>query len=173
LTSTFEPTESVGPFIPPNIIIPRDWGEAQLILTDYLLKIAEAINAREIATYQDATLSSGVNVSETVNGQAWFTPGDVNKYRYGSRTVVNFGTLPNNTTTSVAHGITVSSNTVFTRIYGVATDPSTSFIPLPFVDTAGNHVELNVDATNVNIVTTADYTGYTTAYVVLEYIESV
>lgn len=171
---SFNPPESVGPYVPPNIIIPDEWKEAQLILTDYFIKNAEATNAREIAHYQDAALNAaGENISETVTGQTWFTPGDPNKFRYGSRTVVNFGTLPNAGTTSVAHGINITGNTVFTRIYGTATDPSTAFIPLPFVDTGGSHVELNVDATNVNIVTTADYTGYTTAYVVLEWVENV
>jgi len=171
---SFNPPQSIGPYVPPNIIIPDDWEEAQLILTDYFIKNAQATNAREIAQYQDASLNAaGENISSTVTGQLWFTPGDPNKFRYGSRTVIDFGALPNAGTTSVAHGINVTANTVFTRIYGTATDPSTSFIPLPFVDTAGNNIEINVDATNVNVITTADYTGYTTSYVVLEWVENV
>ena len=168
---SFQPTETQSAYVSPQVFIPNDWKDAQLMLTDYLQKVADAVNVREIAQYQDATLSSGVNISETATGQAYFTPGDPNKFRYGSRTVVNFGALPNTGTTSVAHGITITANTRFTRIYGVANDPSTSFIPLPFIDTAGNSVELNVDATNVNIITPSDYTAYTVTYVVLEYVE--
>jgi len=92
---SFEPEGSQAGFIPPNIIIPEEWEAARLILTDYLLKAAEAINIREIATYQDASLFGGENQSETVTAQMWFTPDDANKFRYGSRTVVNFGALPN------------------------------------------------------------------------------
>jgi hypothetical protein len=170
----FDPPETQGPYVPPNIIIPEDWTQARLILTDYLIKTAEAVNAREIAQFQDVSLDSGgVNISDTITGQTWFTPGDPNKFRYGSRTVVNFGTLPNAGTTSVAHGIVTTSNTVFTRIYGVATDPGTGYVPIPYADTGGNHIELNVDTTNVNIVTTVDWTAYTTCYVVLEWVENV
>lgn len=169
---TFKPEKSQAAFLPPNLIIPEGWTDARLTLTDYLIKTAEAINAREIAQYQDANVSGGENQSETVTGQAFYTVGDATKFRYGSRTVVVMGALPNTGTLNVPHGITVSANTVFTRIYGVANDPGTSAIPLPFVDTAGNSVELNVDATNVNIVTPSDYTSYTDCFVVLEWIES-
>ncbi len=171
---SFLPEEGKGPFLPPNLIIPENWVEARLQLTDYLIRAAEAINAREIAQYQDATLDAGGNnISETVTGETWFTPDDPTKFRYGNRTVVDFGSLPNTATKSVAHGITITANTVFTHIYATATDPSTSFIPIPFVDTAGNYIELNVDGTNVNIITLSDYTAYTECYVVLEWIESV
>ena len=83
------------------------------------------------------------------------------------------GTLPNAGTISVAHGIPVTANTVFTYIGGTATNPGNSSVPLPFVDTGGAHVEITVDATNVTAVTTVDWTAYTIAYVVLEWIESV
>jgi len=173
LTSSFEPPETQGPYVPPNIIIPENWEQARLILTDYLIKTAEAVNAREIAQYQDANVTGGVNISDTITGQTWFTPGDPNKFRYGSRTVVVMGTLPNAGTITVAHGIPVTANTVFTYIGGAATDPGTGSIPLPFVDTGGAHIEVNVTATDINIVTTVDWTAYTIAYVVLEWIESV
>jgi len=160
---SFEPANSVNSFLPPNIIIPDDWTEARLILTDYIVKAAEAVNAREIAQYQDVTVSTGEN---------WFVSGDANKSRYGSRLVVDFGTLPNNTTTTVAHGISVSSNTVFTYIGGAASIPGTTYIPLPYPETGGSPVEVWVDATNVNIRTVSDYSAYTQSYVVLEWIES-
>ena len=168
----FEPLSAQSAYLPPNIQIPENWVEARLILIDYLIRTAESVNTREVAQYVDANVSGGINISETQTGQLWFTPGDANVYRPGSRTVIDMGTLPNTGTLSVAHGIQITANTVFTRIYGTATDPSTSFIPLPFVDTAGNSVELNVDATNVNIITPSDYTGYTTCYVILEWTES-
>lgn len=184
MTASFGPSEGIGSYVPPNIIIPEDWVEARLILTDYLLKAAEAINAREIAQYQDATLdASNDNISETVTGQAWFVAGDPNRFRYGSRTVVNItaglqdysGAL---TTQQVRHGIATTENTRFTRIYGVATDPgastTTQAIPIPYLDVDGlaSGIELWVDATYVNLRYQADYSAFTSAYVVLEYVEN-
>jgi len=174
LSSNLGPPETQGPYVPPNIIIPEDWKEATLVLTDYLIKMAEAVNAREIAHYQDASLSGGVNISDTISGQVWFTPGDANKFRYGSRTVVDFGVLPNTTTKTVAHGIVTSTNTIFTYIGGCASIPGSSWIPIPFSDTgAGANIELQIDGTNVKIITAANYSTYTQCYVVLEWIESI
>ena len=181
---SFGPSESIGPYVPPNIIIPEDWVEARLILTDYLIKAAEAINARGISQYQDATLSGGDNISETITGEAWFTDGDPNKFRYGSRTVINItGGLANHgggiATQTQAHGLSTTANTRFTRIYGTATDPGASTtissIPIPYVDVdalAGG-IELWIDATNINLRYGADYSAFTEAYVVLEWVENV
>lgn len=88
------------------------------------------------------------------------------------RKVINFGSLPNATTKSVAHGITFNANTSFVKIYGAATDPSTSYIPLPYAHpTDANNIAVDVDGTNVTITTGSNRTGYTTSYVVLEYIQ--
>jgi hypothetical protein len=87
------------------------------------------------------------------------------------RKVINFGGLPNAGTTSVAHGITIDANTCITRLYGAATDPSTTFIPLPYASTTlVNNIELNADATNINITTGIDRTGFTKCFVVIEWI---
>lgn len=89
------------------------------------------------------------------------------------RTVVNFGALPNAGATSVNHGISVTSTYTFTRIYGCASNPGTAFIPIPYassVDVAHN-IQLDVNATQVTITTGANYSAYTTTYVVLEYIK--
>ena len=167
------PNNLTSSAIPTSIIIPDDWKEAQLVLTDHLVRMAYAINDREVSTYQDATLSGGSNISETVTGQLWFTPGDPNKFRNGNRTVVNFGALPNVGTLTAPHGINVTSNTVFTKISGVASIPGTKYIPLPYSHRAAEYIEVWVDGTNVNIKTDLNYSAYTQAYVVLEYIESV
>lgn len=166
---SFLPANSIQSFIPNDLIIPDDFSEAKLILTDYLRNVIDALNDKEIGQY---------NTVELVTGQNWFTPGDANVLRGVYRKVINFGTLPNTTTTSVAHGITTTQNTVFTRIYGTATDPGattiTSAIPLPYVDPSAlaNGILLNVDATNVNVTTAADYSAYTNTFIVLEYIQN-
>ena len=167
-----EPKNSIGSFVPPNIIIPDDWKSARLTLTDYIIQVAEAVNAREIGQYQDVSLDAlGSNISDTITGQAWFVEGNANKFRYGSRTVVIMGALANAGATTVAHGITVSSNTVFTHIWGTANNPGTLSYPLP--NSGANAVSVEVDGTNVIVTTTTDLTAFTECYVVLEWVESV
>lgn len=92
------------------------------------------------------------------------------------RTVVTFGTLPNATitplTSSQPHGISVTPNTSFVKIYGVANDPTDkSYIPLPYASAVStNIIELDVDATNVTITVNGNMSAYTNNYVVLEYL---
>jgi hypothetical protein len=115
---------------------------------------------------------------EFVNGQVFFpnpllssSTSQLPTYRQVYRKVINFGALANTGATSVAHGITIDSQFTFTRIYGCATDPSTEFIPIPYASpTAANNIELSVDTTNVTITTGSDRTGFTTCYVILEWL---
>lgn len=167
--SNFLPSNAIQSYIPNDLIIPDNWGEATLILTDYFRNVVDALNDKEIGQYA---------TDEIVTGQKWFTPGNANQVRYVYRKVIDFGALPNATTKSVAHGISTSQNTRFTRIYGTSTDPGassiTSAIPIPYVDpgTLANGIELNVDATNVNVTTAVNYSAYTTTYIVLEYVQN-
>lgn len=136
-------------------------------------------NINEIALVLNIKDSGYYVESEFVNGQIFFPNTSLSSttaanpvHRQVFRKVINFGTLPNAGTTSVAHGLTIDSNFTFTRIYGAATDPGSAFIPLPYSSTTlVNNIELNVDATNVDITTGIDRTGFTTTYVILEYIK--
>lgn len=112
-------------------------------------------------------------LQEFVNSQVYFadptlssTTAQAPTLRNVFRKVINFGTLPNSGTTSVAHGLTIDNNWIFTRMYGCSTNPGTAFVPIPNQD-----IKLSADATNVTITTTAAYAGYTTTYIVLEYIK--
>lgn len=132
--------------------------------------IALALNQKDSGLYYQEEFVTGQvyfpNPSLSSTTQQQPTPRPV------FRKVINFGSLPNTGSTSVAHGLTVTANFSFTRIYGAATDPSTSFIPLPYASpTDADNIELSVDATNVTITTGSDRTGYTTCYVVLEYLK--
>ena len=177
---TFEPANAQQHFVPTEIILPEENEKMILILKDKLKKIVEALNDKEVGQYDTVTL---------VNGENWFTPGDANGTRVGTRLVVDIrddaagttGLLDHGavvTTQSVPHGITTTANTRFTHIYGVATDPGastlTQSIPLPYVDVdvLGNGIELWVDATNVNLRYAPNYSAFTTAYVILEWVEN-
>lgn len=164
---SFEPDNSINSYLPNDLIIPIEWEQANQVLTDEWRSLIDAVNDKDIGQYSTV---------ELVNGQKWFTANDANTYRAAYRKVIDFGALPNAATKSVAHGISTTASTVFTRIYATATDPAASAIqqaiPIPYVDpaTLANGIEINVDATNVNIITAANYSAYTTCYVVLEYI---
>lgn len=130
-------------------------------LTQFLNLLALAANSKDSGVY---------DLAEDANNQAWFDPNNTGQARNVLRKVINFGALPA-VTSSQPHGITITADTVFTRIYGVATDPSTSFIPIPYAAANGtDNIELEVTATDVVITTGSDRSAYTICYVVLEYI---
>jgi len=173
--------QSPGLFIPTNFnfdtadiyevdITSPEFKELLVRLYQNVTSIATAINQKDTGYYI---------LQEFINAQLFFplTTGSnspAGALRPVYRFVVNFGALPNNTTKSVAHGLTIGSTWTFTRIYGCASDPSTKFLPIPYASASStsNNIELNVDTTNINIITAANYSAYTTCYVVLEYIKS-
>lgn len=132
--------------------------------------IAQVLNTKDSALY---------NQSEFVNGQVWFSNPALNSasqltpvMRQVFRKVINFGPLPNATTISMPHGITITSSVTFTRIYGAASDTvGFNYIPIPYVEASGAIVSISVDATNVNITTVDDRTNYTVSYVILEFLK--
>lgn len=170
-----------GAFIPTTNV----WDVGQLYQVDVtspqfkelLVRLYQNVN--NIATILNLKDTGYYTTQEFVNGQSFFPNPSLNSstdtvatYRQVFRTTVNFGALPNAGTKSVPHNIAITAGFTFTRIYGAASDTTgLTYIPLPFVDAAGNNIELNVDATNVNIVTTSDRTNYTVCYVVVEYIK--
>lgn len=164
---TFEPSSSKQSFLPTSIIIPdvEEGKEHNNILTDYLKKIITALNDKEVAQYVE---------QEILTGQKFFTPNESGTFRDGFRTTVDFGILPNTTSTSIPHGITVDANTVFTRISAVATDPvNFSYLPIPYASpTDANNIEISVDSTSITIITGSDRSAYTVCYVILEYVKN-
>jgi hypothetical protein len=134
--------------------------------------IALVLNIKDTGMY---------NTSEFVNGQVYFSNPANNSstsanpiLRQVYRTVINFGSLPNTGTKSVAHGISTNAAMTFTRIYAAASDTTgLNYIPIPYASpTATNNIELSVDATNVNITTGSNRTNFNVTYVVLEYIKN-
>lgn len=173
---SFSPSSGFNNFVPNDLIIPREEKEMNLVLTDYIRLMVNNLNAKEVGTY---------DTEEFAQGQYWFNPANRQNPRSGLRKVINLQktdgsggsglndfTLTNPQT--IAHGIDISPQTVFTRISGAASDPSTQYISLPFVDMtgAGNNIELCVDATNVILRSTGDFSAFTTAYVILEYLQN-
>lgn len=166
-------------FIPVYDFIPENWEDARRVLVEHLRQITEGVNDSEKGFHVDV---------ETLAGKFW-TPrarasaDDPIVYRNVFRKVVDLeglddfsaGTPPN--TQTVAHGITFTENSFITALYGAATDPALSDlnagIPLPFLDvgTLANGIQLDIDGTNINLTSSADYSAYTEAWVVVEYVQ--
>ena len=144
-----------------------DFKELLVNLYQNLNKMSLAINARDNGMYF---------TQELVDNQQWFSTVNstvVSTQRVNYRTTIDFGALPVTGTKSVPHNIDVTDTLSWTRIYGTATDQAGhTGIPIPYVDLAGNNIQIDVDNTNVNISTNSDYSNYTVTYVILEYLKS-
>lgn len=134
--------------------------------------IANVLNVKDTGIY---------NNSQFVNSQTWFpnpaltsTSTTNPTMRPVYRLVVNFGALPNNAAKSVAHGITITSSTTFTRIYAAASDTTgNNYIGIPYASpTLANNIQLDVSSTNVTITTGANRTNFNVCYVIVEYLQT-
>ena len=184
-TSTFNNPQSFGAFGPTTNV--WDVGEIYEIhgldpkLQEVLVRLYQNLNL--MALLLNIKDSGFYNTDEFVNGQIFFpnqaTPVSTfdtadSIFRQVYRQVINFGPLPNAGTKSVPHNITITNQTSFTRIYGAASDQTgLNYIPLPYASpTLANNIELNANATNVNVITGSNRSNFTVSYIILEYLQS-
>ena len=81
---------------------------------------------------------------------------------------VDTGTLPNNTTKNVAHGI--SDLDYIEHFWGSAKNPNNGVrIPLPYVYGNTRCLQVYADSTNIKLISTENMSGYTTSRVTLQY----
>ncbi len=162
-------------FQPDTYIFPEVFDETfRIKLREYLNNISISLNSKESGFFLENEIPTGRLFIPTFSS----TTSQNLEYRAVYRTVVDFGALPNTATKSVAHGISTTQNYSIVHLYGAATDPGgatiTSALPIPYASsTAANNIELNMDATNVNITTGSNRTAYTRTFVVIEYIKQV
>ena len=146
---------------------------------ELLIRLWQTVNEISLVTNMKDT--GYYTETEFINSQVYFpdpllTAADntVPVYRPVYRKVINFGALPNNATKSVAHGITFTDTTIFTRLYGAASDKTAArnYLPIPSSNPVLNYnIGLNVDDTNVIIITGRNFSTYTECYVVLEFLK--
>ena len=122
-----------------------------------------ADNIKELAASAGESYTPpGYSTDEVDTGVTWI---DGNKIY---RKVISAGTLPNNTTKSIATGITGLG--IMLRIYGIA-NTAGGACPLPFVDDADVSGNILIDYQangDVRIISGSDKSGYT-GYIILEY----
>jgi len=169
---------TAGAFVPTTYIF--DVAELQQLDLDpefkeTLVRLYQNLNRMQLSLNGKTTGMYALN--QFVTGQLYppnIVPSSLvqQQYRPVTRKVINFGVLPNTATKSVAHGITFNAGVSFVRVYGTATDPvGFNAIPLPYASSIlANNIELNVGATNVNVITGSNRTNFTITYVVLEFL---
>lgn len=120
-------------------------------------RIANSVNSKEGGLYVP---------QEKTTGMRYFTENDPQTFKNVYRMVVDFGTLPNTGTTSVAHNIpNWDSNFLLTRAYGAATDTvGLSSVPIP-----NEGIFLEINNSDVTITTSNDFSRYTETTIVIEY----
>lgn len=180
---TFNNPTSYGAYAPTTNV----WDVTALYSTDVnspefkelLVRLYQNVNL--IATLLNLKDTGYYDTNEFVTGQQYFpkpglssTTTTMPTFRPTLRKVINFGSLPNSGTKSVNHGITCTTSTSFTRIYGVATDPvNFMYLPLPYVSVpTGNEIELLVTPTQVTVITASNRTAFTLCYIVVEYLQT-
>lgn len=157
-------------YLPEYDVIPDQWSEAKGFLVEALTFMADSINAKEIGWYYDTITDTGKKFIPVTNEAT------SNQWRTVFRKVIDTGALPDTTTTNTAHGITIDDDFSLIDLYGGATKPASAYasVPLPFASgTLADNISVDVDATNINITTSKDYSAYTRSYVVIEYMQEV
>lgn len=166
----FVPTTQLIDIIFDDESIPQNMKQVVIRIDQAFNDYAQAINLKDTGMY---------NLQEFVTGQVFFPNPALSSstaqspvLRQVFRSVVNFGALPNTATKSVAHGLTVTTQTTWVCLYATATDPiALTGLDINYSDAAGNIITLTVDAVNVNIETNFNATAYTRCMVVLEFLK--
>lgn len=161
---TYQPNNVQGPFLQGSDFFSLKEEDLRTKLTTMYSRIANSVNAKEIAIY---------DLSETLNGQQFYNPKNIQELRPAFRQVYTFGAIAAGATKTIPHGL--KGVTMFTRIYGTAQNATWSY-PIPYASflNLGFQIDIKVDATNIIIINGA--AGVTidlvSGYVTLEYLKN-
>jgi hypothetical protein len=160
---TFGPVNSNAVFLPTTIQYPSEPKELLNRLNKAYEDTATRLNTKEIGIF---------DFQELINGQQFFTSGNPQIFRSVFRKVFSIGPIATGATSMTAHGIT--QETAFTHIYGTCITDVIDYRPIPYASTTliTNQIEINIDATNINIINGAIAPNITSAIVVLEYLKN-
>lgn len=141
---TYSPANSLSAFVPTSETFSQDQSQLLIGLTSSQTTIANAVNIREIAIYEDS--------AEILTGQQFSTPGDSTQKKYTFRRLFYFGAIASGATLNIPHGI--GDPVQFTHIYGTCIDATPFYKPIPYVSFAnlGYQIDIKIDATNIIII---------------------
>ena len=159
-------------FVSPAETLPQDPSQLLIKLTSMHTDVANAVNIREVALYQDN--------QEIVTGQQFSVIGSNRKKNLAFRQVYYFNPIPPNPPFpfSIATGGTLTiphniANIVqFTNIYGTCITDIVDYRPLPYSSTVNinQQISLRVTPTVIEIVNGAGSPNIASGMVILEYL---
>src|SRR3990167_5428892 len=97
LLMTFNPTNSLGPFIATSTFFPDEFEEFRVKFLELYRDLANAVNTREVGVF---------DLVEFLTGENWFTSGNPQVKRKTYRKVFELPATGAGATTNIAHGIT-------------------------------------------------------------------
>lgn len=159
---TFQPINSKTAFLPTTEVFPKDESQRLIKQTSNYTDIAQAVNVREIALYQDT--------QSVITGQQFSDPGNAQKKKYTFRTMYYFGAIAAGATLNTPHGIT---NLVqCTHIYGTCITDVVDYRPIPYSSTVAlnQQISIRVVGANIEIINGAASPNITSGIIVLEYL---
>lgn len=151
---SFQPANTQGPFLPINQTFSTDEEQRLIQMTLRDRDITRNVNIRDIAIY---------DLTQSPDGQQWFTAGNPQVKRGGFRQVYTFTSTGN-----VAHNIT---GITLCNAYGEYTD-GTNFYGLIYASSVAiaGQVTFYISPTNIVIQAGAGAPAFTSGIVVLEYL---
>lgn len=160
---TFGPENAISNYLPVEIQLPEEQADINQVFSDRHRSIADVVNLKENAQYED---------SELLTGQQWFTANNNQTKRQTYRKVFDTGVINAGATANIAHGITGVA--LFTRIYGCCVTAVVDYRPIPYSSVAAlnQQIEINVAGLNIVIINGAASPQITSGIVVLEYIKT-
>lgn len=150
--------------LPVSLYLPNlDALDYNQILELYLKRIIAVVNTKEGATY---------SLTENANFCQFFTSGVNYVFRNGYRKTFELPATAAGATTTIAHGIT--NVTEFTRIEGTCITDVVDYRPIPYASatTVNTQIEINIDATNINVINGTAAPNITSGIIILEYLKT-
>lgn len=109
-------------------------------------------------------IKSSYSASEVNTGKKWVDGKDIYKK------TINFGSLPNNTTKLVAHGVVGLSRIIdYTVVAQNSSTSPTSVFPIPLISASSAPIILSFSDTSVSIQTTSNRTDMVDCFATIYY----
>lgn len=163
---TFNPTNSLGPFISTSTFFPDEFDEFRIKFLELYRDLSNAVNTREVGIF---------DLVEFLTGENWFTSGNPQIKRKTYRKVFELSATAAGATNTFAHGITgVGTTTTFTHIYGAAVTSAPDNRPIPFASATVVTDQIQVLVTGANIVVTNGATApnIVSGFIITEFLKN-
>jgi len=160
---TFNPGNSLGPFLPINQTFSQNEGEFHVQITNRDRDIARNINDREIALY---------DLAEVPTGQQWFNSANTQVKRNGYRKAFILPAITSGNSLSLAHNIV--GITIMTRYWANVITDVPDFRQIPYASNAlaTDQVAMRITSTDILIAVGVAFPNITSGIAVLEYLKS-